>query len=95
MPSTISKSTRTIIIVAIAAVLLIVIVWLGQDLFLKRGETIDCGKGDTRRTIDLRDFINKWGQTPYPAISWRSRATRCLPQWIPCSFNSIQVFLAP
>jgi hypothetical protein len=60
MPSTMNKNTRITVFVAIAAVLLIAIAWLGQDLFLKRGETIDCGKGDIRRTIDLREFTTRY-----------------------------------
>ncbi len=60
MPTAMNKNTRITVIVAIAAVPLIAVVWLGQDLFLKRGETIDCGKGDIRRSIDLRDFTTRY-----------------------------------
>ncbi len=55
-----SKNTRITAIVAIAAVLLIAVAWLVYDTTQQRGETIDCGNGDIRRTIDLRDFTTRY-----------------------------------
>lgn len=60
MPFAMSKNTRIAIIVAIAAVLLVAVALLSQDFIQKRGETIDCGKEDIRRTIDLRDFTTRY-----------------------------------
>ena len=60
MPSGMSKNTRITAIVAIAAVLFIAVVWLLQDYIQKHGENFDCGNGDLRRTIDLRDFTTRY-----------------------------------
>jgi hypothetical protein len=55
-----NKNTRLIVIASIAAIILIASAWLATDLILKRGGTIDCGRGDSRRTIDLRDFTTQY-----------------------------------
>jgi len=57
MTDTMNKSTRiTLIIAALVAGL----AWLGYDFILKRSENFDCGNGDLRRTIDLRDFTTRY-----------------------------------
>jgi len=57
MTDTMSRNTR---ITIITAALLAVMAWLGYDFIQKRGDTIDCGKEDIRRTIDLRDFTTRY-----------------------------------
>ncbi|MES1998197.1 MAG: hypothetical protein V4446_02680 [Pseudomonadota bacterium] len=48
------------LIVVVAAALLIVGTWLTYDVFLKRGQEVDCGNGDIRHQIDLRDFTTDY-----------------------------------
>jgi hypothetical protein len=55
-----NKNTRIIIIASIAAIFLIAVVWLTTNLILKHGGSIDCGQGDNRRSIDLRDFTTQY-----------------------------------
>jgi len=60
MPFAMSRNARITAIVAITAVLLVLLAWLTQGFILKRGESIDCGNGDIRRTIDLNDFTTRY-----------------------------------
>ena len=57
MTDTMNKRTR---ITLILAVLVAGLAWLGYDFILKRSENFDCGNGDLRRTIDLRDFTTRY-----------------------------------
>lgn len=57
MTDTMNKSTRMTLVIA---VLVAGLAWLGYDLIQKRSENFDCGKGDLRRTLDLRDFTTRY-----------------------------------
>jgi hypothetical protein len=54
-----SKNSNTIWLVLIGAVVLLVIIWVGRDLFLSRSSNVECEDGP-RRTIDIRDFITQY-----------------------------------
>lgn len=60
MSVSMSKNARLTIIVAIAAALVLAVALLVTNVLFKRGETIDCGNDDIRRTIDLRDFTTRY-----------------------------------
>ncbi len=60
MPTTMNKNALIAAKMGIAAVLLIAVVWLVKDYSEKRGDTQDCGNGDIRHTIDLRDFTTSY-----------------------------------
>lgn len=46
---------------SIGAVLLCLLVWVGWDLFQKRGQMIACADGPHGR-IDIRDFVQQYSQ---------------------------------
>lgn len=50
-----TRNTKIVSVVGIAAVLVVISLVVGRDLWLKHPVTFDCGDGP-RRTIDLRDF---------------------------------------
>lgn len=58
MPFAINGNTRLAAVVAV--VLLLVLAFLAYVVFKARGEAIDCGNGDSRRAIDLRDFTTRY-----------------------------------
>jgi len=60
MPVAMNKNTRITAMALIAVFLLIAAVLIARDFIEKRGETLDCGKGDMRRAIDLRDFTTRY-----------------------------------
>ena len=70
----------TLIIAALVAGL----AWLGYDFIQKRSEHFDCGNGDLRRTIDLRDFTTRyWAYSVELEASLAERgklATKLAPQ---------------
>jgi len=55
----VTKNAKIVALFAIVAVVLIILVFTGRDLVLKRQETIDCGDGPRRR-IDIRDFTTQY-----------------------------------
>ena len=64
-----SSNSKTIWLVSIGAVVLLVIVWFGRDLFLFMPGDPKCDDGP-RKTIDIRDFV-----TQYSAYSVEFEAT--------------------
>ncbi len=54
-----NKNAKVVSIAAIAALILIVAIFVGRDLFLGRQKCFDCGDGQ-RCTIDARDFTTKY-----------------------------------
>lgn len=50
---------RRVWIVGIAAVVVLAILWVGYDLFLRSSRAIDCPDG-RRRTIDTREFATQY-----------------------------------
>src|SRR5262245_22721771 len=83
---TMSKNSKTIWFVSIGAIVLLVIVWVGRDLFLFKPRNLQCEDGP-RKTIDIRDFI-----TQYSAYSIELEAAVSDRNYrrnsIRCSFNS-------
>ena len=58
-----AKSARTVWLTAIpiGAALIALLVWVGSDLFQKRGQTVSCADGQHGR-IDLRDFVQRYSE---------------------------------
>jgi len=54
-----SKNSRTIWLVSIGALVLLVILWVGRDLFLFKPRELQCDDGP-RKSIDIRDFITQY-----------------------------------
>jgi hypothetical protein len=54
-----TKNTKTISIAAISGVIVVIVILLGRDMFLKRQSHFECGDGP-RRTIDIRDFATRY-----------------------------------
>jgi hypothetical protein len=54
-----TKSAKTIWLFAIAAGVILVLVFVGRDIISGRSKVIACGDG-SRRTIDIRDFTTKY-----------------------------------
>lgn len=54
-----TKNTKIVSMAALAAFLLLIVIFIGRDLFLRRQKTLDCGDGP-RRTIDIRDFATQY-----------------------------------
>lgn len=54
-----TKNVKTVILFAIAAVIVLVGLWLMRDLILKTSKEITCEDGP-RRTIDIRDFTRQY-----------------------------------
>jgi hypothetical protein len=50
-----TKNAKTISLAAIAAVMIVVLIIAGRDVYLRRQPELNCGDGP-RRLIDLRDF---------------------------------------
>jgi hypothetical protein len=56
---TMTKNARTVSLVAIGAVVLVVLVLSGRDMFQARQQSRDCGDGP-RHVIDIRDFTTQY-----------------------------------
>jgi hypothetical protein len=56
-----TKNVRTISLAVTGAIVLIVIVVIGRDVFLRQSRNLDCGDGP-RRTIDIRDFTTQYSR---------------------------------
>src|SRR5262249_12722754 len=54
----VSRNSKTIWLACIGAVVLLAIIWVGRDLFLKPRD-LKCDDGP-RKTIDIRDFITQY-----------------------------------
>lgn len=54
-----TKNVKTVVLVAIAAVIVLVGLWLIRDLIFKTSKEITCDDGP-RRTIDIRDFTTQY-----------------------------------
>jgi hypothetical protein len=54
-----TKNTKTVSLVIIAGVLVVLMVLIGRDIFLRRSETLNCEDG-IRHRIDIRDFSTQF-----------------------------------
>ena len=54
-----TKNDRTVAIVAICALIAGFLIYMGVDLYLKRGGILDCGDGPRTR-IDMRNFTTEY-----------------------------------
>ena len=54
-----TKNAKVVSLATLGAVILLVLLVVGRDMFLKRHATVDCGDGP-RRTIDIRDFTTQY-----------------------------------
>ena len=54
-----TKNTKVISLAAIAAALIIVVLVMSRDMFLRRPQEFQCEDGP-RRTIDMRDFATRY-----------------------------------
>ncbi len=54
-----TKNTRTVAIIAIMVVLLIVILFLFRDIYLRPAKTVNCADG-SHPTIDMREFTTQY-----------------------------------
>jgi len=55
----VNKNVKVVSIAAIAALIVVIAIFVGRDLFLRRHNCFDCGDGQ-RCTIDTRDFTTKY-----------------------------------
>jgi len=55
----VTKNTKVISLAAIAAALIIVVLVMSRDMFLRRPQEFQCEDGP-RRTIDMRDFATRY-----------------------------------
>jgi len=55
----VTKNTKVISLAAIAAALIIVVLVVSRDMFLRRPQEFQCEDGP-RRTIDMRDFATRY-----------------------------------
>jgi hypothetical protein len=55
----VNKNAKVVSITAIVALILIIAIFVGRDLFLRRQKCFDCGDGK-RCMIDARDFTTKY-----------------------------------
>ncbi|HMH05530.1 MAG TPA: hypothetical protein VK579_02500, partial [Terriglobales bacterium] len=54
-----TKNAKTISLAAIAAVMVIVVIVVGRDMFVGRQHEFNCEDGP-RRAIDIRDFATRY-----------------------------------
>ena len=54
-----TKNSKTVATVAIAALLLAVVLYVGRDLLLSKGRVVHCADG-SHPTIDMRDFATQY-----------------------------------
>jgi len=81
-----TKNAKLVSFAAIGALILIVIIFLGRDVFLRIFHpTFDCGDGP-RRTIDIRDFT-----TQYSAYSVELEASVADKAKISTKLNPVQL----
>jgi hypothetical protein len=81
-----TKNAKLVSFAAIGALILIVIIFLGRDVFLRIFHpTFDCGDGP-RRTIDIRDFT-----TQYSAYAVELEATVADKGKISTKVNPVQL----
>jgi hypothetical protein len=55
----VTKNTKVILLAGIAAVIAVVLVLVGRDMFIRRQHEFNCEDGP-RRTIDIRDFATRY-----------------------------------
>jgi hypothetical protein len=80
-----TKNAKTVLIVLIAGVVLVIIVWFGWDILLRRAETLNCEDG-VRHKIDTRDF-----STRYAAYSLDLEASILDKASISAKFSPVQL----
>jgi hypothetical protein len=87
-----SRNGKTIWLAFFGVIILLVVVWVGRDLFLSRSSGIECDDGPRQR-IDLRDFITQYSAYSVEfeaAVSDKTFSAKLSPVQLQQLFESVQ-----